>query len=313
MAHLKKVGERWRAEVCVDRKRRAKTFQTKREAARWAAEQEDRGLLAANHTLRTAIEKYLPIAESHAGSQAELSRLRALVRDLDCIDTPLDQLTPAMLAQWRDKRLGVVAPVSVRREQIILSSLLNVAVREWGWLRENPLRTVKRPPTSKPRRRGIKQAEIDAICRELDGVTSGPQTRALFILSLETGMRMSELTGLRWSDVSEKTVTLRDTKNGDAREVPLSPAAREVIKSRVGMDADFVFTRSSQQMGKVFAAAADRAGCGDVHFHDARSEAITRLARKLDVLQLARMIGHRDLKSLMIYYAESPESIADRL
>jgi hypothetical protein len=41
--------------------------------------------------------------------------------------------------------------------------------------------------------------------------------------------------------------------------------------------------------------------------------AITRLAKKLDVLDLARMVGHRDLKQLLVYYNESPNTIAERL
>ena len=313
MAHVRKRGKSWVADVCIDNARRSKSFPTKRDATRWASEQEDHGLLAANHTLRQAIEKYRPIAESHAGAQAELSRLGALERDLDCIDTPLDQVSPAMLAKWRDKRLKVVSSVSVRREQIILSAMLNIAVREWGWLRENPLKTVKRPATSKPRRRGVSQDEIDGICSALASLPSGKQVESLFLLSIETGMRLGEMLGMRWEHVGEKTVTLPMTKNGDERLVPLSPKARQIIKQRTGIDPSHVFTRSGQHVGKTFAAAADIAGCGDVHFHDARSEAITRLSKKLDVMQLSKMIGHRDLKSLLIYYAEPAESIADRL
>jgi integrase len=56
-----------------------------------------------------------------------------------------------------------------------------------------------------------------------------------------------------------------------------------------------------------------RATINGCHFHDARSEAVTRLSKKLDVLELARVIGHRDLKSLMLYYSSNPDDIADRL
>jgi len=48
-------------------------------------------------------------------------------------------------------------------------------------------------------------------------------------------------------------------------------------------------------------------------FHDTRHEALTRIARKLDVLDLARMVGHRDARSLMIYYNATAEEIAQRL
>lgn len=50
-----------------------------------------------------------------------------------------------------------------------------------------------------------------------------------------------------------------------------------------------------------------------MHFHDTRHEAITRLAKRLDVLELARMVGHRDPRSLMIYYNETAEQLAKKL
>lgn len=312
MAHIKKVGEKWRAEVCIDRKRRAKTFPTKREAKAWADDQEADGLLA-HHTLREAIEKYRPIAESHKGSQSELSRLRAIETHADCIDTALDRLTPTMLTAYRDKRLQMVKPVSVRREMIILGALFRVAVREWGWLRASPLEGVKKPPTTKGRQRGVTQKELSDTLAELAKMRVGPQVALMFELSIETGMRLSEIAGIRWEHVAEKTVRLPQTKNGDARTVPLSARAREIIKARENLDPETVFTLSSSVASKTFQRARSAAGHPTLHFHDARSEAITRLSRKVDVLQLARIVGQRDLRSLMIYYAESADAIADRL
>jgi integrase len=51
----------------------------------------------------------------------------------------------------------------------------------------------------------------------------------------------------------------------------------------------------------------------DLNFHDARHEAITRLAQKLNVLELARMVGHRDLNMLQIYYNETAQQLAKKL
>ena len=53
-----------------------------------------------------------------------------------------------------------------------------------------------------------------------------------------------------------------------------------------------------------------RAKIDDLTFHDSRHDAITRLAQKLSVLQLARVVGHRDVRSLMTYYNETAESMA---
>jgi integrase len=49
------------------------------------------------------------------------------------------------------------------------------------------------------------------------------------------------------------------------------------------------------------------------HFHDTRHEGITRLAAVLVVLELARAVGHRDLRMLQAYYNESAEDIAKQL
>ena len=311
MAYIKKRGDKWFVEACVDRKRKAKTFPTKKEAVEWGRDMEEHGL-PSGHTLADAIKKYWPIAESHRGSQSELSRLRQLEKS-DIALLPLENLTPSKIAEYRDKRLKQVAPVSVRRELIILGAMLKVAQHEWGWVRSIPTKSVSKPLAAPPRRRGIGQAEIDAICEKLRAMRVGKQVEGMFLLSLETGMRLSEIANMKWEDVSDKYVTLPKTKNGDRRHVPLSQKAREIIEWRKDIDKISVFTEPSSVASKTFQRARDAAGCNDVHFHDARSEAITRLSKKLDVMQLARMIGHRDLKSLMIYYAEPADSIADRL
>ena len=63
----------------------------------------------------------------------------------------------------------------------------------------------------------------------------------------------------------------------------------------------------------LFRRAKQAAGIADLHWHDLRHEAATRLARKLDVLDLARMTGHRDPKSLLTYYNPTAAEIAKRL
>ena len=63
----------------------------------------------------------------------------------------------------------------------------------------------------------------------------------------------------------------------------------------------------------LFRRARDRCGIVDLHFHDSRATALTRLSERLDVLELARMVGHRDLKSLMVYYRKTASQLAYKL
>ena len=74
-----------------------------------------------------------------------------------------------------------------------------------------------------------------------------------------------------------------------------------------------VFTVDSQVASTLFSRARIRAKIEDLTFHDSRHDAITRLAQKLNVLQLARMVGHRDIRSLQTYYNETAESMAKLL
>jgi len=63
----------------------------------------------------------------------------------------------------------------------------------------------------------------------------------------------------------------------------------------------------------LFRSIKRRAKVDGFTFHDSRHLAITRLSRKLDVLALARMVGHRNLSQLQAYYNESAEDLAKRL
>jgi len=74
-----------------------------------------------------------------------------------------------------------------------------------------------------------------------------------------------------------------------------------------------VFDVTKESLDALFRKAKRKALIEDLTFHDTRHEAITRLAKKLNVLELARMVGHRDLKMLMIYYNETAENLAKKL
>lgn len=74
-----------------------------------------------------------------------------------------------------------------------------------------------------------------------------------------------------------------------------------------------VFDLQSRQLDALFRKLRDRAKVSGLTFHDSRHEAITRLAKKLDVLALARMVGHADLRQLQTYYNETAEELATRL
>lgn len=98
---------------------------------------------------------------------------------------------------------------------------------------------------------------------------------------------------------------------GPACDVSLSKEAVRLIE--VLPRAHAIFDIDSTSLDVLWRKLRDRAGVVDLRFHDSRHEAISRLARKLDVLDLARMVGHRNISQLMGYYNATAEEIAGSL
>ncbi|GAA6196718.1 hypothetical protein NBRC116598_21620 [Pseudophaeobacter arcticus] len=125
-------------------------------------------------------------------------------------------------------------------------------------------------------------------------------------------MRPGEITGLEWDrvDLDRRVALLTHKNNGRPREVPLSTRAVELIRALPELGP--VFDLSSRQLDVLFRKLRDRAGVKGLTFHVSRHAAITGLSTKLDVLALARMVGHTDLRQLRVYYNESAEELAKR-
>lgn len=326
MATYRKRGDSWRVEVCTNGHRASATFDTKAQAKSWAidkeAELKNRKNPLTNHTLLDALEKYRDtVSITKKGAKWEVTRINKFINTMSFIKVKLEDLKPAHFAQWRDDQTKKLAPASIIREMNILQSVLDTARREWHWIEENPLVDVRKPTKPAPRDRRISQSEIDAITAKLGYVedmaisTKRQQVAVAFLFALETAMRAGEIFGLTWDRVvlSDRYVSLLETKNGDKRNVPLSTRAAELLNKLQGINEKYVFDTNSDIASVVFRKARIAAQVEDLHFHDTRHEACTRLARKLPVLDLARMIGHRDLKSLMIYYNATATEIANLL
>lgn len=318
MASIQRRGNGWRAQVYVHGRRASKVFDTKARAAAWALEREATiGQPANAGTVGDLLDRYADeVSPTHRGARWEAVRLRKLQRD-PLARVRLARLAPADIAAWRDRRLQAVSGASVRRELVLLGSALETARREWGWITSNPCRDVKKPPSAPSRRRRIADDEIHRLMLAFgldDGLsaeTAMQRTGLAFLFALETAMRAGEILGLNAETVhlAERYVTLPRTKNGDRRDVPLSRRACEILETLPSRSFDL----APGTRDVLFRRARTAAQIPDLHFHDARAEAIWRLSKKLDVLQLARMIGHRDPKSLMLYYAATPTELATQL
>ncbi len=203
-------------------------------------------------------------------------------------------------------------PASIKRRMVTLAHVFTIAARESGMAGlENPVRVVRLAPENNARDRRVSDAEIDAIC----ATTESSELPSIVRLAVETAMRRGELCDLRWEhiDWADDIARLPHTKNGHAREVPLSPRAIEVLRDLPRRIDGRVFGPSRDSVTQAFDRAAQRAGVHDVVLHDLRHEATSRIADLFQAHELAKITWHRDMRMLLRYYHPKAADFAKRL
>lgn len=309
----------WRAEVFKQGVRASDSFPTKAAAINWATEREaeimarKRGQVV-RKPLRFALARYAEeVSPTKKNDAWEKTRILFFCSDeygLPFVDKPVSEVTPDDLGRWRDERLRGVLGSTINRDMNLLSAVFTTCVKEWGYAHKNPMIDTRRPANPRPRGRRIGWLEVRAVLRALGWrmeppVTLQQEAGFALLMALHTAMRASEVLGAVYAG---PVALLEDTKNGESRRVPLSPRAQRLSKLCPA------FTITGASLDALFRKARDRAGLSGFTFHDSRRTALTRMARRVDVLQLAKISGHKDINLLSnTYYNEEAEYIGSRL
>ena len=323
MASFRKRSNGWKARV-----RRngyhdfTKTFSTRSKANEWARQVEsdiDKGnfvsrVEAENTTLAELLTRYLKeITPQKKHPSVETYRIKAWLKT-SLSKRFISTIRCADYAAIRDARIkqGMSAS-TIKLEFAIISHMYFVARAEWGFDGiENPIRYLRMPRLPKGRTRRVSNEELRLIIEHTDSF----DLPFIVKLAIETGMRRGEIAKLNWKDVDmvNRTAHLMDTKNGDDRLVPLSLAAVAVLKSLpVRMDGS-VFGMTAHAITYAFIRATKRADLQDLHFHDLRHEAITRLFEKgFNVMEVGSISGHKTLQMLQRYTHLRAENFLERL
>jgi len=263
------------------------------------------------------------------GARWDIVRINALIRDAEFVKRRTLELMPADLRKWRDKRLEQIAPPSVNREMNLISSIFSHAMAEWDYpWRVNPIHEVGRPEGASgiPRKRRWTDAELQAIltASNYDPETP-PRAGADYVpwgllLIIESAMRPKEFCTAKVKDaqLERRCLVLHDSKNGNARDVPLSSKAVQIIATltRGKSPDEKIFPMTSDTLGNYYREVRVKAGLkeADLRFYDGKHEAISRMARKFrDAVELSKVTGHKDLKCLSVYFNPTVEELADKL
>ena len=274
-------------------------------------------------TLEELMLKYIEEeAPKRKGAKQEIASIKCFIREFQpMVKKPLVDIGQLDMIGFRNERLKVVKPATVKRDLGFLGSIFKYARQELRLIDGSPLTDISKPRESEHRDRRISQDEIDRILKAFSyyptfqPVNKKQQTAWAFLFAIETAMRAGEITGMQWKNITENYVLLPDTKNGTSRKVPLSNRAKELLELMKGLNEITVCTLTNPNtLAQYFwQVTSEQLKIEDIRFHDTRHEATTRLAQILPIQDLAKVTGHKELKTLMKYYNPTATELAERI
>lgn len=311
MAYIRKYRDGWRAEVQKNGIRASFLADTKREAQAWALKKEAEleGLRASKGmTFAQAAAKYVQTVSRDKAAGASEWEARRFTEAAAFFgeDTPIAKIDSAVVGEWRDWRLKSVSPSTVHREANLLRSLFSVAVDEWKVLQANPFRKLRMPKHNPARKQVWTWQLIKRVLRAKNRNAREIETIRAFHIALHTAMRLNEILAAK---VQGKVAILpRDKTTDEPVQVPLARKGAKLF-AKYGP-----FTIRPDIASATFSDMTDELLIEGLTFHDSRASALTWLSRRYDVMTLARISRHKNLKILMdSYYRETAEQIAARL
>ena len=279
-------------------------------------------------TLDRALDHYARhVTPTKKGASQELRRIGQW-RERPLAKKRFDQVTREdvqahVTARMAEGRSGS----TVRHEVMLLRALYRDAAKAWKVAGlQNPCAGVDLPSPAPHRERRLQDGHGDTAGEEerlrlaLAARNRGEELIDMLDLSIETGLRRSELLGLCVGNVRMARGIMRieiaDSKNGHARRIVLSAAAVAIMLHRIKDKAAMsrVFTVSEAALSRMWNKARADAGVTGFRWHDLRHEALSRMASKgLHVGELQAQSGHRTASVLLRYVNARAQDIADKL
>lgn len=298
-----------------------KTFRTKSEAEAWAKVTESemvRGVWqdrreAESTTLSEALDRYArEVSSTKKGTAQELSII-AKLKESELAPLYLGAIQGKHVALYRDSLIADgYKPATIKRRLAVLSHVYTIADKEWGidgLYNPVPRVAIKTPNNARDRRLHAGEEE-----KLLEGAREyGGNLESIIRFALETAMRRGEIAAMRWSRIEKdgNVLVVPKTKNGDLRRVPLSTTATAILHDLPRRIDGKVWGVRADSITQAFGRLCDRVGIEDLHFHDLRHEATSRLFEKgLNPMQVAAITGHKTLTMLKRYTHLRAEDLA---
>ncbi len=311
---LFKKGENWYIDYYLDGRRKREAVGPNRKVAERALAK--RQVQVAENRFLDIVQKskvtfehlsdsYLKYAETNKSSwKRDWYSLRSLKSALG--GKQLHQITPLSIEGYKNARSQAVSPATVNRELACLKHMFTKAI-QWQMTSSNPVKMVKMLKENNERLRYLQTNEVHKLMEQLPD-----RLRPIVNFALYTGMRKGEILNLKWEDLDfgQKIIFVKNTKNGEMREIPMAEAVFNELKSwphrttYVFCDSDG--TRITSIKG-AYSSAVKRAGISDFTFHDLRHTFASHLAMSgVDLLTIKELLGHKSINMTLRYAHLSP-------
>ena len=281
-------------------KKQAREFEKKLTAEVW---QQSQLGVKPRYSWKQAVIKYLEESTHKSAQETDRYHLTWLRQHLDGV--MLDEINRAMLNKIQQHRKSEgVANATVNRCLQVISRIVRKAQNEWEWIALAP----KVPILSEPLER-VRFLEFDEATRLLAELPE--HIAAMVAFSLETGLRMSNVTGLQWLQVDlEKRRLWIPALQAKAKKgiyVPLNENAVVVIRRQRFQHPTHVFTYKGELVKRpnqrAFRNAVKRAGIDDFHWHDLRHTWAARHVQNGTPLPVLQKLGGWASIDMVLRYA----------
>ena len=315
MATIRKHHKKWQGIVrVVGHPVIAQSFISKTDATRWAnllevkLRREDTGIAKIKFPkFEDLARRYIEEISINKKCYAdERSKILQFIKEPWAV-YPVNRIMAHHINKWKEINLKTLSGGSVNRKLDVISSMWTTFKREWGYPVENPVLSIRRPKKSEPRDRRLSDAEIKKL---LTGNRTSPVMKSIIEISLETGMRLSEILRAEHDKIEGSTLVIPITKT-KPRVIPLTTKALRLLN-----DAELPFKISKWQVSKQFRKLCVGYGIKGAVFHDCRRNALTDFMRKhgLNVPETMKIAGHTDPRMLLrIYNNLEAHHVAEKL
>jgi integrase len=324
MATIQKRGDRYR--VLIRKQGHAavsETFSTLALAKRFAKDTEHKLELGkfcqdkatVEDTVEHYIERMAEIGKPVANNKVLV--IRRAARDL--AGKRLEDLTTETIVNWISGKRDVVA--STRQQYMVyFRTVLTTAEALWN---ARPKMDEFERAARFLRMHGI-TAESDARDRRVTDeeiqkiIHLYPHARIPYAdilrFQIASAFRIGETCALRWADLNEedRTILIRQRKHPKKKRDEIAPLLGEAweIICRQPREGEFIFPYRAQSVTTAVILANAKGAVKDLHLHDLRHEAISRLFEQgFGIAEVQLCSGHKDLKMLQRYLHLRPKDL----